>query len=123
VREHRDEPLISHLYPQEGRPVTETTAAPAAPTPGRSWDTASPSPATCCISWCQTCLPEIGVHEAAPIPAPGGEIRLCNDPDVGVYLSDYAKTETLSIAEAKAKAYAILAMVARAETAHQAVAA
>ena len=84
---------------------------------GQPIPTTALSPAACCISWCDYHFPEIGVHEAAPIPAPGGEIRLCNDPDAGVVASLYVKIDGLSIAELKAICYAGLAMVARAEAA------
>lgn len=75
---------------------------------------ATTAPARRCISWCATCFPEIGLCEAAPIPAPGGEIRMCVDSDAETYLSLYVQTETLTVEQAEAIAFAILAMTARA---------
>lgn len=74
-----------------------------------------PGPLPRCPSWCSTHLPEIGLCEAAPIPAPAGEVRMCEDPDGGTVLSLYVKTDDLTPAEAEAVAYAILAMTARAK--------
>ena len=65
--------------------------------------------------WCAEHFAEIGVCEAAPIPVPGGEIRLCHSPDAGVFGSLYCKTEGLTVAEMKAIGYAILAMATRVE--------
>lgn len=69
-----------------------------------------------CQPWCTDHFPELGLCEAAPVPAPGGEIRLCMDPDGDVLASLYVKIEGLSIAELKEICYAGLAMAARAET-------
>lgn len=70
-----------------------------------------------CPPWCSDHFEQIGVCEAAPIFAPGGEIRMCADPVDGVYVSLYVEVEALTPAEADQVAYSILAMTARARAA------
>lgn len=71
-----------------------------------------------CPEWCSEHFDELGVCEAAPIATPnGGEIRMCVDPDTGVYLSAYGPLDQMTVEQAEAAAYALLAMTARAKAA------